>query len=268
MPTAKLGDVELYYEVHGSGPLLLNISGSGSDLRNFPPGKDPLTKKFTVLSYDHRGTGQSPASIDHNSQPTMRTFADEGVALAKSLGWDRCHVLGTSFGGMVALELVLRNPEFVDKLVLRCTSPGGSMPSYPLHELGHLTGSERVEVLLGLTDSRYDPDAEDEVPNLGAYVKMMRAGASRPPDPALLAGARQQLEARRHHNVQDRLAAIQNETLLCAGSYDLLAPMANMEALAEGIPNSTLRVFDGGHAFMLQDVNAGPAVRAFLLGQD
>ena len=55
-------------------------------------------------------------------------------------------------------------------------------------------------------------------------------------------------------------------TLVCAGRFDAIAPLPNAEALAAQIPRATLQVFDGGHAFLLQDPSAWPAIDAFLAG--
>jgi 3-oxoadipate enol-lactonase len=44
--------------------------------------------------------------------------------------------------------------------------------------------------------------------------------------------------------------------LLCAGKYDGIAPMANMRAMADRIPASELRAYEGGHLFLIQDRSA------------
>ena len=62
----------------------------------------------------------------------------------------------------------------------------------------------------------------------------------------------------------DALGSIDAPTLVCAGRYDDLAPLANSELLAERIPNATLQIFDGGHIFMIQDHTAFPAIARFL----
>ncbi len=125
--------LDIYYEIHGDGPPLLNIGGTGGDLRRMPASANPLTRSFTVLSYDQRCLGQTTGGDDR--QPTMADYADDAAALITAIGWDRAHVVGTSFGGMVALNLAVRHPQRIDRLVLCCTSPGGAHPSYPLHEL-------------------------------------------------------------------------------------------------------------------------------------
>lgn len=108
MPFAAVNGIDIYFELHGAGSPLLNICGSGNDLRRAPASILPVDKVFETLSYDQRGLGQT-------SQPdadyTMADYADVAAALIHSVGWASCHVLGTSFGGMVALNLAARHPD-------------------------------------------------------------------------------------------------------------------------------------------------------------
>ena len=60
------------------------------------------------------------------------------------------------------------------------------------------------------------------------------------------------------------LEKIPHSTLIIGGSYDLVAPTQNLQKLNDLIPNSELKLFDGGHLFMLQDANAWRCVASFL----
>ena len=135
MPVAAVNGIEIYFEVHGSGAPLLDISGSGNDLRS-----------FETLSYDQRGFGQTSMP---DGDFTMADCADDAAALVRSMGCERCHVMATSFGGMVALNLAVRHPGLIDLLVLCCTSPGGEAASYPLEELGRMDPDEAIIGFLG-----------------------------------------------------------------------------------------------------------------------
>src|SRR5215207_5622309 len=103
MPIARVRDIDVYYEVHGSGPRVLSISGTGGDLRQNPlRGQGLLEQHHEVLMYDQRGLGQtSKPDVPY----TMADYADDAAALLDALGWDRAHVVGVSFGGMVAQHL-------------------------------------------------------------------------------------------------------------------------------------------------------------------
>ena len=77
-------------------------------------------------------------------------------------------------------------------------------------------------------------------------------------------GERGQMEARSHHDVWDRLHLVACPTLVAAGRYDGVAPPGNGEAIASRIPGAELRLYEGGHAFFVQDPTAGPEIIEFL----
>ena len=111
-------------------------------------------------------------------------------------------------------------------------------------------------------DSRWDPAWQAANPAIVEIIRNRRNVGGY--DEARMIGARRQLEARAAHDTFARLPALPMPTLVCAGRYDAVAPLANAEALAAQIPRATLRVFDGGHAFFLQDPSAWSAIVAFL----
>jgi 3-oxoadipate enol-lactonase len=130
VPFIQVRDLQVWYELQGSGPRLLYISGTGGDLRRRPSVFErPIAQHFEILTYDQRGLGRtSKPPADY----TMIDYAEDTVGLLDAIGWDRCHVMGVSFGGMVAQELAIRYPERFDRVVLACTSSGGAgNPEYP-----------------------------------------------------------------------------------------------------------------------------------------
>jgi len=264
MATAAVGDFEIYYEVRGEGPRLLFIGGTGGDLRQKPGVLDgPLPGRFEVLVYDQRGLGRTSKPM----RPyTMREYGDDAAGLLDHLGWPSTHVIGVSFGGMVAQELAIRHPRRIDRLVLACTSSGGAGgSSYPLHELAALDPQTRATRQIAISDLANDADWQRENPDrVAAMVQFARQRLPPSDDPEAVDGARRQLEARRHHDAWDRLGEIRVPTLICGGRRDGIAPVANQEALASRIPDARLELFDGGHLFLLQDRSAFPRIVEFL----
>ena len=263
MPHAQIHGLDLYYERAGAGPPLLFISGTGGDLRVQPNVfASPLAKAFDLLAYDQRGLGRtSKPDVPY----TMAQYADDAAALMESQGWDQALVIGVSFGGMVAQELVLRHPGKVKRLVLACTSPGGAGgASYPFHEIEHLTGEARGRHLIPISDTRRDAAWAAAHPQDYAAFVAMAAADPYAGEPGRAAGAHRQLEARAAHDTWDRLPAIACPVLIAAGRYDGIATPENQEAMHERIAGSRLQWFEGGHLFMIQDRAAYPAIVSFL----
>jgi 3-oxoadipate enol-lactonase len=260
-------DLQLYYEIRGKGPRLLVISGTGGDLRRSPTIFEmPIARRFEILAYDQRGLGQtSKPDIPY----TMVDYADDANALLDALGWDRCLVMGVSFGGMVAQEFALRYPHRVIRLVLACTSSGGAGgASYPLHELAHLTCEEYAQKILYLSDLRRDAVWQAANPTqFQLLLDQTLAGLQVGSDEAgRESGAQRQLEARALHDTYKRLPTLKMPVYICGGRYDGIATPANLEAMQRQIPGSGLELFEGGHLFFIQDPRAFERIVAFLQG--
>ena len=268
MPFVRVGEIEVYFEQAGSGPRLLFISGTGGDLRRRPSVFErPIGPQFEILSYDQRGLGQtSKPDRDYS----MAEYAEDAVGLLDAVGWDRCHVMGTSFGGMVAQEIAIRHPKRIDRLVLACSSSGGAGgASYPLHHHIGDSPEARARRQVGLSDKRKTPEWQAAHPEeFEAAVEQTLAGARvGAGEPGKAEGSRRQLVARSHHDTYDRLSSIDAPVFICGGKYDGIAPVANQEALHRQIQGSRMELFEGGHGFLNEDPRAYERVIAFLKGE-
>ncbi len=262
MPTLSLPNVDLYYEIRGSGPRLLVFNGSGASIAASAPLIDALAAHNEVLIHDQRCLG---ASSIPDAAPTMADYAADAAALLDHLGWDSTAVFGISFGGMVAQEFAVTWPQRVERLVLLCTSPGGAGgSSYPLHTLAAMSPEERDRISLHNLDTRFDDAWLAEHPFDKAIVDMMMLRRAQTPTAERLRGDALQLEARSGHDVWDRLHRITCATLVMCGEFDGLAPPANSEAIAERIEHAELRRYQGGHMFVYQDRAALGDVAEFL----
>lgn len=261
MTYAHVGELSVWYDRRGAGRPVLFISGTGGDLRTKPGVFDgPLgrTQGLDVLAYDQRGLGQTSKP---EAPYTMQQYADDAAGLLDHVGWASCAVIGVSFGGMVAQELAIRHPQRVEGLVLCCTSSGGAGgASFPLDELVDLPDDERLAEQLAVSDTRFDRAWQAANPDDAEKIfATMRARATTVDD-----GARAQLDARSRHDTFERLPHIAAPTLVAAGRYDGIAPLANSQAIAAAIPDATLEVFDGGHLFLLQDRTAWQRIVDFV----
>jgi 3-oxoadipate enol-lactonase len=263
VPTATINGLEICYERRGDGPPLLYLNGSGSTLATTGPLLTPFAERFDLVAHDQRGLGRTAVPPGPYS---MADYAADAAGLLDHLGWDRCRVVGISFGGMVAQELAVTCPERIERLALLCTSAGGDGgSSYPLHELDGLSPAERAALAPRLLDTRFTPLWLASHPGDRMLAAGMAARSAAPRTEEQRRGEAEQLGARRHHDVFDRLNRVTCPTLVACGRFDGIAPVANGEAIASQIADAELRTYDGGHIFFAQDPRAFPDVIDFLL---
>jgi pimeloyl-ACP methyl ester carboxylesterase len=114
-----INGLSLYYEVHGelgastTAPLLL-IPGAFMSTDSMKSWVSAFTAKRAVIVFDQQGHGRTP---DTSREMSYGQFADDAAALLRALKVERADVMGYSQGGGVALQLSLRHPSLVNKLV-------------------------------------------------------------------------------------------------------------------------------------------------------
>lgn len=265
MPFVTVRDIEVYYEIRGTGSRLLSISGTGGDLRrSLNIFNMPVAKHFEILAYDQRGLGRTSRP---DKPYTMADYAGDVDGLMAAVGWERSLVMGVSFGGMVAQEFVLRYPHRAERLVLACTSSGGSGgASYPLHELADLSLEEQARKFVTLSDTRRNAEWQAANPKefqglLEFTLAELQVGAD---EPGRQIGGRRQLEARAGHDTYNRLPRLHLPVFICGGRYDGIATPENLEMMQKQIPGACMELFKGGHLFFVQDPRAFERITAFL----
>jgi pimeloyl-ACP methyl ester carboxylesterase len=122
MAIITVGDLPMAYSLTGSGDPLMLVAGTGYAGATWSPALiERLATRHQVLTFDHRGTGMTPATPDPYS---TRGFAADALGLLDALGLPPAHVVGHSMGGRVAQWMGLDRPERVRTLVLAATGPG------------------------------------------------------------------------------------------------------------------------------------------------
>ncbi|MGV3622578.1 MAG: alpha/beta fold hydrolase [Archangium sp.] len=128
---AQINGMNLYYEVHGSGPDVVLIHGSFCTIEGcFGKLLPELAKNHRVIAFEMQAHGRT-ADIDRPM--TISNLAGDALALMDTLGVKKADLLGYSMGSTVALELALTHPERVKKLVMLTAafSPDGVKPRAP-----------------------------------------------------------------------------------------------------------------------------------------
>ena len=263
MPFVELDGLPFYFERLGSGEKVLFIGGTGGDLRR-PETRlfGPLPRHFELLTYDQRGLGQSAKP---DIPYSMVDYADDAARLMDAMGWDQAHVIGASFGGMVAQELVLRHPAKVRKLILCCTASGGAGgSSFAYHKLRPMSADEMAALKVKITDIRHDEVWAKEHPEKYRVLHALAAADPFADEPDHKEGAQRQVAARAGHDTWNRLPSIACPVLAMGGRYDGIVSRDAMRNLASRIPGAELRFFEGGHLFMMDDTRAFPEMVDFL----
>jgi 3-oxoadipate enol-lactonase len=263
----KTATIRLCVDVQGTGPNLLFVGGTGWDLRQQPnPLTSPLVAHFKVALFDQRGMGQSDKP---QGRYRMSDYAEDAVALMDALEWDRAHLVGYSFGGMVAQELAITFPDRFDRVVLAASSPGGAGgSSFPIEKFLDLAPHERARRGLETADKRFTPEFQRLNPEVAAQMieKRVLAQTTYAHEDGAKQGLRAQLAARGQHDCHDRLSKISAETLVLAGTYDGQAEKDVQLRMASQIPLAQFAQIEGGHGFLWESCEAYEKMIAFLTG--
>jgi pimeloyl-ACP methyl ester carboxylesterase len=117
MPGLRVNGVHLYYEERGDGQPILLAHGCGGSALGFADAIGELARIGRVIAYDRRGSARSERPEPYE-RTSVTEHADDAAALLEALGATPAIVIGRSYGGTIACDLALRNPDHVRALVL------------------------------------------------------------------------------------------------------------------------------------------------------
>ena len=257
MPTIATNGINLYYETHGRGPLLVLIPGLGYDSWMYSRMIPGLAEHFQVISIDNRGSGLS----DKPAGPyTAQMLAADVIGLLDDFPGVKAHIVGHSMGGFIAQALAIDYPERVDKLVLSATNFGGPrhIPISPpaMAVLTDVSGDPIERLRRGIAISTAPGFAEQNAEFVESWVQYRVA---HPIDPVgyqaqLAIGLGLLSEAASFENKLGRVTA---PTLLLFGEHDVVVPPGNAELLAAKLPDARIEILpNAGHVFPFETPEA------------
>jgi proline iminopeptidase len=253
-----LGDVNLWFDVSGPSvlprgdmtverPTLMAVHGGpGLDHINMKAGLEPLTGSLQVLFYDQRGHGRS----DHSTSEfwNLRTWADDLRRLCDALELARPVVLGSSFGGFVALTYAGLFPGHPGGIILANTTGGRSDYQLSVEIFRRLGGDEAAAAaerdFAELTEesaAEFDRVCYPLYSSKPGYVEDTRQR---------LARSIRTIDVNLHYFRHEAprfdpwsvLAAIRCPVLILAGEDDPVCPLPIVEDLASRLPADTTRL--------------------------
>ena len=243
MQRARVGDVEIAYERHGDGPAVMLVSGLGGVGSYWNPQIEAFARSFTVITHDHRGTGQSTR---FEGEYTVDMLAADALGLMDALGIERAHFVGHSTGGAIAQTLAIEHPArvqsmvqyaswtkadghvrlcfFVRRSLLRDSGALAYIKATPLFLMPNWWIRDNEEALEETAVDTLDsfPSVELDAARINAVLAFDRT---------------------------EQLDTIRTPTLVLCAQDDILTPPYYSEELARRIPGAELVMLEkGGHA--------------------
>ena len=253
---AKVNGLDMYYEVHGEDngkpPLVLlhgALSATGTSFGELVPA---LAKSRRVIAIEQQAHGHT-ADIDRPLR--TNTMADDTLALLSQIGVQKADFFGYSVGAGIAIDILVRHPEAVGKLVLASASytPAQLQP-------GLLDGIQMLQ-----------PEMLEGSP----FIEEYRRIAPRPEDFPKLVERVKDLDANIPTYTTDQIKAIKAPVFLIAADNDIVVPEATVEFYrllgggiegSAGLPSAQLAVIPGtSHITVLgQPAALQPLIGSFL----
>jgi len=227
---APVNGLSMYYEIHGSGRPLVLLHGGGSTIgTTFGRILPVLAKKYMIIAVESQAHGHTP---DINRPLTFEQDADNVFALLKELEIDNADVLGFSNGGSIAMQLAIRHPERVGKLIV-VSSFFKRAGIYP--EVWNFIKGGSLETM-----PKQLKDAYLAINNDHNALKAMH-------------DKDQQRMVDFKDWPEETIRSIKAQTLLVIGDKDVVSPEHAVE-MYRLIPNCRLSIIPGGHGEFLGEI--------------
>lgn len=257
----------LYYEIAGpeqpvSDIPILFIHAGVADCRMWDEQFAAFASDYQLIRYDLRGFGKS-------SFPARRfaNYEDPSLLLGY-LNITRAHVVACSFGGKIAIDLALTNPDSVASLTLVAPSLGGLKPAEEvvhfsqqedaLLEKGDLAGATELNMRMWVDGPKRSPEEVDPTVRQHVYDMQYQAIGVEQPEEAE--------EIKLDPPACERLSEITAPTLAIVGDLDLPSRFDIVSQLIDGMPNiQTLTLVGGAHMVTMERPEAfNKALRDFI----
>jgi aminoacrylate hydrolase len=243
MPRIVTGEGALYYERQGVGFPVLFVTGLSGFASFWHEQVAAFSRKFDVITHDHRGIGQSDPT---RSGFTVDRMAADVIGLMDALEIERAHVVGHSTGGAIAQILAIEHPKRLASVVL---SASWTKPDAYFRRLFNF----RKDILL-----RLGPSAYVQANTMYLYpswfvarnnerLRQLEAQHLAVFPPTEIAASR--IDAILAFDRTEQLSRIKTPTLVVGAEDDIITPAYFSEELARLIPAAEIKIFPrGGHA--------------------
>jgi 3-oxoadipate enol-lactonase len=249
MPRQRVGEIELAYEVDGTGEPVLMLMGLGGDRQGWALARAALARRHRLVLVDNRDAGESD---DAPGPYGLGDMATDALGLLDALDIERFHVVGASMGSAIAQHLALQAPSRVTSMVLVSTW-GRTDPFLAAVLAGWRLLAERLtpqEFLTTMSPWAFTHRFfQAPPPELAALQGGL---AERPPMKSVPAYQRQ-VDACLAHDLLGLLPMLMTPTLVLVGEDDILTPPRYGRAVAAALSRAEVALVPAsGHACFLE----------------
>ncbi|MFF9912713.1 alpha/beta fold hydrolase [Streptomyces sp. NPDC013457] len=221
------------------GPLLLCLHGIGSSSAAFAPQLAELSSYVRVVAWDAPGYAASP---DPEAELTLDDFADAAAAVIRARGTS-AHVLGVSWGGVIALRLAARHPGLVDSLVVADSSPGSGTDPTKATAM-----RARATELAELGPRAFAEARGPRLVSPGAPDALVRRVVDTMADSVRLPGYAYAAESMASADLRPELATIAAPSLVLCGDQDTVTGVEASQLVAGALHKTAFVIVkDAGH---------------------
>ena len=245
MPIAETNGINIFYETYGDGNPVVLIAGLGSPMLSWETQIPIYSAAHKVIAFDNRGIGKSDIT---DPGFTISDMADDVIGLLDHLGIERATFIGKSMGGMITQRIGINHPDRVNKLIIGCSAASRDAVGNILLEGGREVASKAGMKAVWITGLFYGYTRgyiEDNIEIIKGFLDEMPEH-----DEQMLKGYMGQSQACEGHHSLDEISNIKAPVLVMYGDRDLIMSPKKSIEMAEKIPDSILRGFEGvGHGF-------------------
>ncbi|KAB0471104.1 pimeloyl-ACP methyl ester carboxylesterase [Ralstonia sp. GP73] len=237
---------------HNGGTPVVFLTHLAAVLDNWDPRViDGIAAKHHVITFDNRGIGASSGSPANS----VEQMADDAITFIKAMGLQQVDLLGFSLGGMVAQEIVLKEPQLVRKMVLAGTGPAGG------EGISTVAGVTFLDILRGFFTGQdakqflFFTRTPSGIEAGKAFLARLKERTEDRDKDISVSAFLAQLEALRvwGQKAPADLSVVKQPVLVVNGDADRMVPTSNSYDLARRLPNSRLIIYpDAGHGGVFQ----------------
>lgn len=268
---AKIRDTEIYFDIEGCGlaveeqgirekPVAFIIHGGpGVDHTSYKPCFSSLSHHLQLVYFDHRGQGRSARGPKETY--TLENNVEDMEALRQYLGLEKIVLIGSSYGGMVALSYAVKYPQNVSHLIVIATAASSRFLARAQEILAQRGNTEQKAIAVKLWSGNFENEAQ-----LRQFFRVMGSLYSQNNDRELNSPDSDKTILSvdainvafsgflNNYNILTELDKITSPTLVLAGRHDWICAPEFSEEIAKAIPNAHLKIFENsGHLIRVDE---------------